>query len=200
MKTEAPTSDPGPIDSIRLHVRTARRSLTDTDRLKLDQKIQQQVKTWVHSQNPTSIALFLPFDGESDLLPIVTWLRNRGIQLALPVVNFAQQGEMHFHLWTETTQLLTNRFEIKEPVNTKQINNPDIILAPLVAFSSTGTRLGMGGGYYDRWLATAKPRPRLVGIAYELQRIEDLPRRDWDIPLDMVFTEKGRFSFAKTGQ
>jgi len=200
LKTEAPTSDPSPINSIRLNIRTARRSLTDAERLKLDQEIQKQVKTWVRSQNLASIALFLPFDGEPNLLPIVTWLRSRGIQLALPVVDFSQQGGMQFHLWTENTDLLANRFKIKEPVNTEQINFPDIILAPLVAFSSTGTRLGMGGGYYDRWLAAAQPRPLLAGIAYELQRLENLPRRDWDIPLDMIFTEKGRFSFAKHGQ
>jgi len=58
----------------------------------------------------------------------------------------------------------------------------------------------MGAGYYDRCLANFQSRPLIVGIAYELQRAENLSRKDWDIPLDITFTEKGRFSFAKQRQ
>ena len=193
-------NDPRTVNALRLSVRAARMSLTDAERQSLDQQILNQVKNWVAHLKPKSMALYLPFDGEPDLSPIAGWLNHRGIQLALPVVDIALQGQMHFHLWSENTPLQANRYGIDEPVNTPAINNPEIILAPLVAYSSTGTRLGMGGGYYDRWLGKTQPRPLLVGIAYELQRIEDLPRRDWDIPLDMVFTEKGRFSFAKPGK
>ncbi|MCF6262323.1 MAG: 5-formyltetrahydrofolate cyclo-ligase [Xanthomonadales bacterium] len=200
MKTKNPTDDSNPLQTLRLNLRATRKSLTSDRREVFNHHIQEQIQTWVKHQKPVSIALFLPFDGEPDLLPIVAWLRNRGIQLALPVIHSSQTGVMQFHLWTENTQLRVNRFGIEEPLESTEITIPEVIFAPLVAFSSKGTRLGMGAGYYDRWLANFQSRPLVVGIAYELQRLENLPRREWDIPLDMIFTEKGRFSFAKQGQ
>jgi len=200
LKTDNPASKPAPINTIRSNMRAARMSLADTQRRKFDQQIQQHTKNWISTNKPSSLAIFLPFNGEPDLLPILPWLRSCGIQLALPVVNSTQAGMMQFHLWAENTQLQTNRFGIEEPLESPQIARPEVILAPLVAFSSKGTRLGMGAGYYDRCLAKFEARPLIMGVAYELQRLENLPNRDWDIPLDMVFTEKGRFSFAKLGQ
>ncbi|MCF6224707.1 MAG: 5-formyltetrahydrofolate cyclo-ligase [Xanthomonadales bacterium] len=200
MKTKSPSHHSSPIQSIRLNLRAARKSLASDQREVFNYHIQQQVKTWVKHSKPASIGLFRPFDGEPDLLPIVAWLRSRGVQLALPVIDSSQAGIMQFHLWAENTQLQVNRFGIEEPLETIQIVRPEVIFAPLVAFSSNGTRLGMGSGYYDRYLEKPQSRPRIAGIAYELQRIENLPQQEWDIPLDMIFTEKGRFSFAKQGQ
>ena len=60
----------------------------------------------------------------------------------------------------------------------------------------TGTRLGMGGGFYDRSFAFLRDpdksgqRPRLVGLAYEFQQVEALVRQPWDVPLDAAATEK----------
>ena len=95
-----------------------------------------------------------------------------------------------------------NRFGIQEPacsprhwVRAWQL---DLILLPLVAFDESGNRLGMGGGFYDRSLAyrqsrTHSRRPRLIGLAHELQRVEQLATNSWDIPLDMIATEKRVF-------
>ena len=72
------------------------------------------------------------------------------------------------------------------------------MLLPLVAFDENGGRLGMGGGYYDRFLGSlpALLRPRLVGLAHEVQRSNaPLPKDSWDIPLDDIVTETGWQSF-----
>ena len=81
---------------------------------------------------------------------------------------------------------------------------------PTVAFTDTGDRLGMGGGFYDRALShrqrarqalgqdrlcTKKPGrgyPLLVGVAHSCQRIEALPSDNWDVAMDLVVTERGR--------
>lgn len=68
-----------------------------------------------------------------------------------------------------------------------------MIFLPLVAFDRTGTRLGMGGGYYDRSLArqsTTKTRPLRVGLAHSIQEVTQLERQAWDIPLDLIATER----------
>jgi 5-formyltetrahydrofolate cyclo-ligase len=63
-----------------------------------------------------------------------------------------------------------------------------------VAFSATGDRLGMGGGYYDRSFAfrlQSSAPPRLVGVGYGFQRHDGLRAEPWDVPLDAVVTEDG---------
>ena len=72
---------------------------------------------------------------------------------------------------------------------------------PLVGFDLNGYRLGMGGGFYDTSLAylrrrSAWKKPFLMGIAYECQKVETLPRDPWDIPLDAVLTEKKLYRFT----
>ena len=70
----------------------------------------------------------------------------------------------------------------------------DLVLVPLVAFDRRGTRLGMGAGYYDRFFGSIARalRPRIVGVAHEVQRsAADLPAAAWDVPLDGVLTERG---------
>ncbi len=198
MTSNNPEIEAQQLSLLRQKLRHARTQLSSHERTNLDQIIQQQLKKWVILAKPQSIGLYMPFNGEPDVRPLVAWLRSHNIKLATPVVNALHSGQMQFHQWLETTQFQKNKFGISEPQNS-QVVEPDeieVLLAPLVAFNSTGTRLGMGGGYYDRWLAKANTRPQIVGIAYELQRIENIPRRDWDIPLDQVITEKGRFSFA----
>ena len=98
------------------------------------------------------------------------------------------------------TPLRRNRFQIPEPdVSPAEWLPPsalDLVLTPLVAFDSTGTRLGMGGGFYDRSFAFLRDpdpvghRPRLIGLAYEFQQVEALVRQPWDVPLDAAATEK----------
>jgi 5-formyltetrahydrofolate cyclo-ligase len=75
-------------------------------------------------------------------------------------------------------------------------------LAPLVAFDRNGTRLGMGGGYYDRAFAFLRApadggrRPVLLGLGYEFQKVAELIRQPWDVPLDAAVTESALYVFS----
>ncbi len=186
------------ISQLRQQIRAKRRQLPATQRDLANENIGQHVKILLQHSKPASIGVYLPFDGEPDLRPLLEWLRQQQINLALPIIDPIEIGLMQFYVWPAKTDLHTNRFGIEEPQNTTVLcGKIDLVLAPLVAFSNDGTRVGMGSGYYDRWLATQSPRPLLVGIAYELQRVENLPRKQWDIPMDMLITEKGQFSFSE---
>ena len=59
----------------------------------------------------------------------------------------------------------------------------------MVAFDIHGTRIGMGKGYYDKTLATVRPK-LLVGVAYEFQRLAFISPQIWDVKLDAIITEK----------
>lgn len=135
-------------------------------------------------------------DGELDCLPAIRalWAMNRTI--LLPVVG-RTRGFMHLYRYQRDTRLIVNRYGIAEPAADDQhigLMAVSLVLLPLVAFDDAGGRLGMGGGYYDRFLSTlpAGMRPRLVGLGHEIQRSPTpLPADNWDIPLDDIVTEAG---------
>ena len=68
---------------------------------------------------------------------------------------------------------------------------PDAVLMPPVGFDGAGYRLGYGGGYFDRTLASLSPRPLAIGVARELSRMETIRPQSWDVPMDFVITEEG---------
>ncbi len=65
-----------------------------------------------------------------------------------------------------------------------------VVLIPVVGWADSGTRLGRGGGFYDRVLASKSGGIVRLGLAYEFQRCEQLPHDPWDVPLDYVITEQ----------
>lgn len=148
----------------------------------------------------TGVALvgaFLAFDGEPDVRFTLTQLARRGVGVALPVLPDDSKQPLCWRRWTPATPLSANRYGISEPLGTAEVHARDInaLLMPLVAWDRQGTRLGMGGGWYDRSLADPELRARRIGVAWTLQEAEaPLPRDPWDAPLDAVVTESGWFT------
>ena len=141
------------------------------------------------------IAAYAAFDGELDLWPFIA----RHPRIALPVILSATR--MTFRPYRAGEPLRANRFGIVEPLPGRPVGPLALaaVLTPLVGFSAGGSRLGMGAGYYDRRFA-AQNRPAMIGIAHELQRVDTLPRREWDVPLDAVVTERGWRCFTARGR
>jgi len=99
--------------------------------------------------------------------------------------------------------LIKNQYGIAEPKrNPRDAIAPwklDIVITPLVAFDRDGNRLGMGKGYYDRTFSTKQHgwrKPKLVGLAFSLQEATFI-HHAWDVPLDMVVTERDAVTFKK---
>lgn len=135
------------------------------------------------------VGLYIADDGEVDLLPLAQRCWRATITTCIPVV----RGEsMHFATWEENTELIPGPFAIAEP-RTGEPRAPDIVFAPVVAFDERGTRLGRGGGFYDRFLADGGYR--VVGVAHECQYAEALPKDEHDVRLDAVVTERGWHAF-----
>lgn len=155
-------------------------------------------------RNARNIAMYLPANGELDPLPVLQKAVDMGKTCFLPVLQPLQQ-KLWFAPWRVGEPLGTNRFGIPEPKLLRGDLSPpwalDLVLTPMVAFDRHGTRLGMGGGYYDRSFAYMKQRqhfrkPLLVGYGYEFQRVRKLKRNHWDIPIQMAVTEQGIHKFT----
>ena len=101
------------------------------------------------------------------------------------------------------TILKENAYRIPEPVGlcSSSLSRLDLLLIPLLGFDDTGSRIGMGGGYYDRALEFTRydqyyRRPYLIGLAHDNQKLSTIMPQDWDIPLDGIFTESGFKKFT----
>lgn len=137
------------------------------------------------------IALYCALNGEVDLYPVWKNALFQGKKCYFPVLN--ADRTLSFLPATEATAFTSNQFNIAEPAVDLEcaieLEQLDIIFMPLVAFDEKGTRLGRGGGYYDRTLCHNK-LSTLIGIAYEFQRIDTIEAEPWDVPLDIIVTDK----------
>ena len=99
---------------------------------------------------------------------------------------------LEFHRWEPGIAMTVGPFGARVPIHT-EIVVPKVIVLPLVAFDRSGSRLGYGGGFYDRTLELLRQsRPVIaVGFAYSAQETDQLPVEPTDQKLDAVVTESG---------
>ena len=129
------------------------------------------------------------FSGTAREPQLLCLLKNREIRWCLPKV--IGPGLMTFHHITDPNSLVTGSFGILEPpAKSLEIppDNLDLILCPGIAFSTSGQRLGQGGGYYDRYLPAAK-NAKLIGVAFDLQIRQTIPGDPHDVAMDELITE-----------
>jgi 5-formyltetrahydrofolate cyclo-ligase len=140
-----------------------------------------------------AVSFYWPMGDEADPRALANALAARGHMLALPVV-VAKRSPLHFRTWREGEALIVHSFGMHEPPASAARVMPEVFLVPLLAFDARGTRLGYGGGFYDRTLHSLASK-RAIGVAFAGQEVETLPCHAHDHPLDAVITEKGVRSF-----
>jgi 5-formyltetrahydrofolate cyclo-ligase len=153
------------------------------------------------------IAIYLANDGELNTLPFINWCWKNAISVYLPVIHPFSKGHLLFLKYTNTSSMVKNKYGISEPkLDVRSIitvANLDIIFTPLVAFDKQGNRLGMGGGFYDRTLATwhaqyqqnKQTKPMPIGLAHDCQQVTTIPIESWDIPLPKIITPTISYHF-----
>lgn len=191
--------------SLRRDMRAARRALSRRERDRLATGMARRFAGQGICQRAERVAAYITNDAEMDPQPLIDRLWAVGKRVYLPIM---RRPRMWFVPYTPDSEFVANRFGIPEPNVSADARIPltalDLVLMPLVAFDDTGNRLGMGGGYYDRTFAFLQRRaqtrnPRLVGLAYELQRLPALPVEPWDMPLSGIVTERGLQHFVRGG-
>ncbi|MCB1701428.1 MAG: 5-formyltetrahydrofolate cyclo-ligase [Pseudomonadales bacterium] len=174
---------------LRKELRQRRRDLGTRAQHDAAEAAARHITRLPHWSTARCIALYLANDGEVGTAPLGDLCRTAGKQLFLPVID--HRNMLTFAEWREADTLVPNRYGIPEPPQNSPRRAPgelDIIVMPLVGWDRLGGRLGMGGGFYDRALA-AGGGALLVGLAHTIQEVPQVPREDWDVPLDVVVTE-----------
>lgn len=138
------------------------------------------------------VAGYCAIGAEIDPRHLLARLDQEGVALCLPVLR--ERGQpLRFRRWRPGDPLRAGIWSIREPLQGAADIEPGILLVPLLAFDAAGRRLGYGGGYYDRALAALRAgRPiAAVGLAFDEQEVDAVPRLDYDERLDWVLTPSG---------
>jgi 5-formyltetrahydrofolate cyclo-ligase len=183
---------------IRAALRASRRRVPARQRRRSALRIADRLARLPAFARARWIAGYLPFDAEMDPLPSMQRAGSAGKNLCLPMIDPDGGRSMSLGRFRPGTVLLPNRFGILEPWRRMTARVPlrriDIVLVPLVGFDDRGNRLGMGAGYYDRLLGRRRlshwRRPLLVGIGFDLQRVDRIPHEPWDVAMDVIITER----------
>lgn len=137
-----------------------------------------------------TLSAYWPIKAEFNLRPWITALYEAGVTLALPVVE-TRGAPLIFRRWTPQTRMVRGDWKIPVPDEAAAVVVPDITLAPLVGWDAAGYRLGYGGGYFDRTLAAAAPRPFTIGVGMQAARLHSIYPQPHDIAMDAIITEAG---------
>ncbi|WP_371434776.1 5-formyltetrahydrofolate cyclo-ligase [Polaromonas sp.] len=189
------------------------------DRLQRADLLQRVMRIWLVGRTDTVIGAYWPIKGEFDPLPALyrwqedailsedsqsknapageSWaqLATESIasrsprKIGLPVVDKVHKT-LTFHAWYPGCPMEEDAYGIPKPKGTELIV-PTLLFVPCVGYGPGGYRLGYGGGFYDRTLATLQPRPVTVGLGYTNGWLPDMEPEAHDIPLDALLNDNG---------
>jgi 5-formyltetrahydrofolate cyclo-ligase len=138
------------------------------------------------------ISGFSTIKDEIDTGPLLARLAGEGFRLALPVMQ-GKGKPLQFRVWAPGDEMGSATWGIAEPLPSRGVLEPDVVLVPLLAFDAAGHRLGYGGGFYDRTLAALRAMKPIVavGVAYDELKVDAVPHLDYDQRIDWVLTPSG---------
>lgn len=142
----------------------------------------QKRSTW------TSLAVFWPIRGEPDLADAYVRLDALGVQLALPVV-IGVDAPLQFAAWHPGQATQRDRFGVPTPIAPQRFIVPEAILVPCLGANPQRFRLGYGGGFYDRTLASM-PGVTAIGIGFACA-CREFEAEMHDVALDLMLTDIG---------
>ena len=167
------------------------------DRLERAEALQRVLRIWLVGRPDTVIGAYWPIKGEFDPLPALhRWKEDGELldepqlrRIGLPVVNKLHKT-LTFHAWYPGCPMEADAYGIPKPKDTEVIF-PTLLFVPCVGYGPGGYRLGYGGGFYDRTLASLQPKPFTVGLGYGPGFIDDFEPEPHDVPLDAILNDHG---------
>jgi 5,10-methenyltetrahydrofolate synthetase len=167
------------------------------DRLQRETLLQQVMRSWLVTRPDVVIGAYWPIKGEFDPLPaLYRWKEDGELldqpqprRIGLPVIDKVSKT-LTFHAWYPGCPMEEDAFGIPKPKDTELLV-PTLLFVPCVGYGPGGYRLGYGGGFYDRTLASLRPRPFTVGLGFAQGFLPDLEPEAHDVPLDAILNDHG---------
>ncbi|ANF81392.1 5-formyltetrahydrofolate cyclo-ligase [Acinetobacter sp. NCu2D-2] len=188
---------------IRKTLRKKRRLLTTFDQRQAAQRVLSKLKQIPKFQHARSIGIYLDAFGEIQTQQIIEECFHLNKKVYLPLICNMNQQLVWIHITPSqyrNKRFAKHRLGMLEPMSTRgtHVSNLDLLLIPLLACDRLGSRIGMGGGFYDRTLAQAKRKPYRLGLAHHFQLSDtSFKRAPWDQALDGLITPEISLHFKR---
>ena len=181
----------------RIELLACREAVTNNDRTRWSIEISRLLEHGFPILCKSTVGFYWSYRGEYDPQPAMSALQTRGAVLALPEIE-GKERPLCFYRWWKEAPMKIGAYNIPVTDNTERVT-VNAIIVPMLGFDTKGYRLGYGAGYYDRTISGMNPRPLLIGVAFEILRLEDIYPRPHDVAMDFIVTEAGIFQVSKQG-
>jgi 5-formyltetrahydrofolate cyclo-ligase len=190
--TTTPSSPDPTREALRAKLVATRQALPD--RLERAVQLQSVLRVWLAGRRENSIGAYWPIKGEFDPLPALYRWSEGGPdgsprRIGLPVAD-RETGSLRFHVWFPGCPMEQDAYDIPKPKDTDEFK-PAMLVVPCLGFGPGGVRLGYGGGFFERTLASLQPRAMTVGVSYSHGFLPFLRIGPREIQLDALLTEDG---------
>ena len=180
-----------------LRQRLVAERLAMPERTRRAARLQQVLRIWLLGRTDVVIGAYWPIKGEFDPLPALhRWKEDGELleqpeprRIGLPVIDRVHKT-LSFHAWYPGCPMEEDAFGIPKPKDTELIV-PTLLIVPCVGYGPGGYRLGYGGGFYDRTLASLQPHPFTVGLGFTQGFVLDFEPEPHDVPLDAMLNDNG---------
>lgn len=182
---------------LRQSIIAARQKLAASEREEFGQTITRHIQDLAAYKRAATVLAYMSFGAEFDTTAFVQQALQDGKQLLLPKVNSSSKQLDLYRISNLQRDLAPGLWNIPEPLADRcskidALGQVDFILLPGVAFARDGSRLGYGGGFYDKLLARIKleaGRPALVAAAFSVQLVKEIPQEATDQKVEWLLTE-----------
>ena len=165
-----------------------RNSLTKEEIIGKSRKIQDNLFNLEQYKKLKTIMFFVSFNSEVNTHEMI----KNALGNKTTVVPKVEQHEIEPSVIIDFDNLMPSKLGILEPIEAMKIayKHIDLVLVPGIAFDMEGHRIGYGYGYYDKFLKKV-PKAVKIGLCFDFQVVDKVPREEHDVPVDLVVTEKG---------
>lgn len=182
-------------EEIRKKILSLRDSQTEFEVITKSELIQKRLFNLPEFKKAKTILFYVSIKSEVRTEKMIKQVLKQGKRVVLPISDVKERKLILSEL-KDFDELEPGTFNILQPkkeffrsVSPEEL---DLIIVPGVAFDKDGDRIGYGMGFYDKFLSSLKKRIPVIGLAYELQMVDDIPVHDKDVTVDKVVTEKKR--------
>ena len=174
---------------IRRSVLHERDALLEEDRRARSGAITERVMALPELRSTRTVMAFWSFGSEVDTSGLIEALHAAGKRVVLPRVDGREVAAV---VYVPGDPTAATSFGAMEPMSAEIVRPTeiDVVIAPGVAFDRNGGRVGYGGGFYDRFLRTVRADTPVIGLAFAVQLVEEVPRGEHDRLVDVVVTEE----------
>ncbi|WP_456385025.1 5-formyltetrahydrofolate cyclo-ligase [Desulfolithobacter sp.] len=182
--------------NLRRRILEKRSSLSPVEQEEKSRRIEKNLISLRVTDEAESIFAYVNFRDEVRTIGFINRCLDEGRLVSVPLTIVHPPGLLAVRITDPEKDLRAGYCGIPEPLPelaARRKVDPatiDLVLVPGSVFDCRGGRLGYGGGFYDRFLCNHAPAAKRIGLAYELQLVDEVPVESHDQQMDMVITEK----------